>query len=307
MFEGRHQNDETDAMAFNPKILLKVISFVYSRGMLSCGYRPDHSTNAHLVSSMQKEIKSPSSNMLLVCAELNLLGGTHFNLDGVKLPSNVSKKWSGTFKELENKLDKLQANLQQTLGEHIRTDGLPANELEQRHKQERRFQHQVERLNHFLQEEQPKIGKKGKEIQSNVTDNRSAKMTSSHGVIQGYNAQALVDAKHQVIVQAEAFSTQDHENLASVIAGAKKNMQSMGKDENYFRGRQLSADSNYHSYNNLSLCKAEGLDAYIPDIQFRKRDERFAQQHRFKDGIHPRKRQASKTAKFTAADFSFDA
>ena len=73
-----------------------------------------------------------------------------------------------------------------------------------------------------------------------------------------------MDAKHQVIVQAEAFSTQDHENLASVIAGAKKNMQSMGKDENYFRGRQLSADSNYHSYNNLSLCKAEGLDAYIP-------------------------------------------
>jgi hypothetical protein len=66
------------------------------------------------------------------------------------------------------------------------------------------------------------------------------------------------------------------------------------------------ADSNYHSYPSLALCKAEGLDAYIPDIQFRKRHQRFAEQDRFKDGIHPRQRQTSKTRKFTAADFTFD-
>ena len=49
------------------------------------------------------------------------------------------------------------------------------------------------------------------------------------------------------------------------------------------------------------------MDAYIPDPQFRKRDERFAQQQRFKDGIHPRKRQTRKEAAFTTADFLFDA
>ena len=59
VFEGRYQNDETGATAINPKVLLKVILFAYSRGMissrqieracgenilfmaLSCGYRPD--------------------------------------------------------------------------------------------------------------------------------------------------------------------------------------------------------------------------------------------------------------------------
>jgi transposase len=324
VFESRYQNDETGAMAFNPKVLLKVILFAYSRGMissrqieracaeniifmaLSCGYRPDHSTIAHFVSSMQKEIESIFSNILLVCAELDLLGDTHFSLDGVKLPSNASKEWSGTFKELENKRDKLQARLQQVLAEHIQTDSLPGRERERRQKQEKRLQHQVERLNQFLQEEKPKIGKGGQEIQSNVTDNETAKMPSSHGVIQGYNAQALVDAKHQVIVHAEAFSSQDHENLAPVIAAAKKNMQAIGKKETYFEGKQLTADSNYHSYPSLALCKVEGLDAYIPDIQFRKRDERFVEQDRFKDGIHPKQRQASKTRKFTAADFTFD-
>ncbi|MFQ6113162.1 MAG: IS1182 family transposase, partial [bacterium] len=59
---------------------------------------------------------------------------------------------------------------------------------------------------------EPKPGKTKAEIQSNVTDNESAKMPTSDGVIRGYNAQALVDDKHQIIVNAQAFGNgQDHE------------------------------------------------------------------------------------------------
>lgn len=324
VFEARYQNDNTGARAIHPKLLLKVILFAYSRGMtssrqieracgenilfmaLSGGYRPDHSTLAHFVSSMKKEIESVFGNILLVCDELNLLGGTHFSLDGVKLPSNASKEWSGTFQELKKKRDKLRAKLQQVLTEHIHQDELSSSETERRQQQEKRLLHQVQRLNAFLQEQKPKIGKGREEIQSNVTDNQSAKMPTSHGVIQGYNAQALVDGKHQVIVHAEAFSSQDHENLAPMISGAQKNMQGLGKEPDYFKGRQLSADSNYYSYANLAFCQAESLDAYIPDMQFRKRDPRFSEQQRFKNGIHPRKRSAAKEKTFTAADFVFD-
>lgn len=324
VFEARYQNDNTGARAIHPKLLLKVILFAYSRGMissrqieracsenilfmaLSAGYRPDHSTLAHFVSSMQTEIESLFGNILLVCDELDLLGGTHFSLDGVKLPSNASKEWSGTFKELKKKRDKLQAKLQQVITDHIRQDELSGSELDRHQQPQKRLLHQVERLNEFLQQQKPKIGKGRKEIQSNVTDNQSAKMPTSHGVIQGYNAQAFVDGKHQVIMQAEAFSTQDHENLAPMLAGAGKNMQGIGKDPDYFKGRQFSADSNYYSYATLAFCQAEGLDAYIPDMQFRKRDQRFIEQQRFKNGIHPRRRSAAKEKTFTAADFVFD-
>jgi len=328
VFEERYQNDQNGAAAINPKILLKVILFAYSRGLissrqieracgenilfmaLSCGYRADHSTIAHFVSSMQKEIETIFCNILLVCAELGLLGGTHFSLDGVKLPANASKEWSGTFKELERKRDKLQSKLQKVLAEHICEDALIGPEPEKCEKQKKRLQHQVERLSEFLHEQAPKAGKTRSEIQSNVTDNQSAKMPTAHGVIQGYNAQALVDAKHQIIVHAEAFSSQDHENLTPMMAGAKKNMQAIGQGECYFEGKQLSADSNYHNHANLALCKAEGLDAYIPDLQFRKRDERFTGKQRFKDGINPRKRtmkpQARKEGTFTTTDFLFD-
>jgi transposase len=324
VFEGRYNNDETGATAIHPKILLKVILLAYSRGMissrqieracqeniifiaLSYGFAPDHSTIAQFVSSMQNEIQAIFSNILLVCEELGLLDGTHFSLDGVKLSANVSKEWSGTFNELKHKRDKLQEKLQQVIAEHAQADKKPEGELERQKKRERRFQLQVERLNQFIQEQEPKYGSEGKEIQSNVIDNESVKMPTSHGVIQGYNAQALVDSKHQVILAAEAFSSQDHENLEPMLDGAKKNLQSIGKEETCFEGKQLTADSNYHSLDSLTVCKNEKIDAYIPDIQFRKRDPRFADQERFKDGLHARQRPATKPGTFTIADFSFD-
>jgi len=129
-------------------------------------------------------------------------------------------------------------------------------------------------------------------------------MPTAHGVIQGYNAQALVDSKHQVILAAEAFSSQDHENLQPMLKAAQANL---GKGEEFFKGKQLTADSNYHSFDSLTFCETAGVDAYIPDIQFRKRDERFANQERFKDGIHGWQRQVKKPQLFAADDFQFTA
>lgn len=324
IFDARYNNDETGATAIHPKILLKVILLAYARGMissrqieracqeniifiaLSYGYAPDHSTIASFISSMQSEIETLFCNILLVCEELGLLDGTHFSLDGVKLSANVSKEWSGTFEELKNKRTKLQEKLQRVMAEHAQADQQPELELERQKKRERRFQLQVERLNQFLEEQKPKLGSEGKEIQSNVIDNESVKMPTSHGVIQGYNAQALVDSKHQVILAAEVFSSQDHENLKPMLEGAKKNVVAIGNDETYFQGKQLTADSNYHSLKSLTVCNDEKIDAYIPDIQFRKRDQRLAEQARFKDGVHGRQRPAAKPSLFTASDFSFD-
>jgi hypothetical protein len=144
----------------------------------------------------------------------------------------------------------------------------------------------VERLNDILKDREPKRGSDGKEIQSNAVDNESVKLPSSHGVVQGYNAQALVDSKHQVILAAEAFASQDHENLKPMLDNAKKNLVAIGKEPTFFEGKELTADSNYHSLNSLTVCKDEKLDVhprYPPE-----NDPRFAEQQRFQDGIHGR-------------------
>ncbi len=109
IFQGKYHNDETGRAAYDPKILLKVVLLAYSRGLISsrkieqacrenvvfmalaCGQQPDHSTIAAFVSSMKDEILPLFRDVLLVCEEMNLLGGTMFALDGCKLPSNASK------------------------------------------------------------------------------------------------------------------------------------------------------------------------------------------------------------------------
>jgi hypothetical protein len=115
--------------------------------------------------------------------------------------------------------------------------------------------------------------------------------------VQGYNGQAIVDSKHQVIVHGEAIGKgPDNDNLPPVVDGAKQNLQSIGKPRDYFEGKILTADSSYHSITNLDKCNEEKLDAYIPDNKFRNRDERFAS----RVGYRPRSK------KFTFADFQYD-
>ena len=133
VFASKYRNDETGRAAYDPKVLLKVVLLGYSRGLISsrkieqacrenvvfialaCGQQPDHSTIAAFVSSMKDEILPLFRDVLLVCEELNLLGGTMFALDGCKLPSNASKEWSGTFSELHKKKQKIEAKVAQLL------------------------------------------------------------------------------------------------------------------------------------------------------------------------------------------------
>jgi transposase len=228
IFADRYRNDETGRAAYDPKVLLKVVLLGYSRGLISsrkieqacrenvvfialaCGQQPDHSTIAAFVSSMKDEILPLFRDVLLVCEEMNLLGGTMFALDGCKLPSNASKEWSGTFPELHKKKQKIETKVAQLLEEQLKADQRedpsgPKVSGPNRQQQVERLQKKADLIDKWLAENQPKLGAAGREKQSNMTDNDSATMMTSHGVVQGYNSQALIDGKHQVIVHGEAF------------------------------------------------------------------------------------------------------
>jgi len=83
-----------------------------------------------------------------------------------------------------------------------------------------------------------------------------------------------------------------------MIDAAKENTEAIGLGEDYFKGKELTADSNYHSTASLEKCVTEGIDAYIPDPNFRKRDPRFKNQGRYK----PKK----KRKLFKLEDFVYD-
>jgi hypothetical protein len=108
-------------------------------------------------------------------------------------------------------------------------------------------------------------------------------MKTSKGVIQGYDGVAMVDAKHQVVVHAEAFGApQEQELLFPMIEGTRENFNVLGTDD-VFKETKLTADSGYHSEKNMEKLADAGIDAYVADPQMRKRDPRFTNRDRYKE------------------------
>jgi len=74
-------------------------------------------------------------------------------------------------------------------------------------------------------------------------------------------------------------------------------MKAIGKGEDYFKDTILTADTAYHSGRNIKRCEEEGIDAYIPDKNYRKRHPGLEVK---KSSIDSRRR------KFSSEDFSYD-
>jgi transposase len=263
LFDEKYRNDDTGRRAYNPRILLKVVLLGYSRGLtssrkieqacrenvvfmaLSCGQYPDHSTISTFVSSMKDEILPLFRDVLLVCEEMHLLGGTFFALDGCKLKCNASPQWSRTVSELRAKREKLEEKVKELLTEQEEEDRkddddtTPPDNRSYRGRQIEKLKKQADRIEAWLKENGERLGVKGRKIKSNLTDNESTKMLTSHGTVQGYNSQVLVDSKNQVIVYAEAFGTgHDHGLVPPMLDGAKENMVSIGHCPDYFKEKE---------------------------------------------------------------------
>jgi hypothetical protein len=142
---------------------------------MSCNQRPDHSTIAAFVSSMKDQIKPLFSDILLVCDQEGLLGGTFFAIDGCKLSSNASKEWSGKIKDLKKKKQKIERKLTALVKDHIDIDkeerAVKQKMCARREKQIKRLEQQAAKMEKWLSENDKKIGINKKELNSNVTDN----------------------------------------------------------------------------------------------------------------------------------------
>ena len=110
---------------------------------LSGGHVPDFTTIAVFVSSLKDKIKPLFTDVLLICSELDLLGGMEFALDGCKMSSDASKEWSGTFSDLSKKKEKLEETASYLLDKHRKADiidgGLNEKECE-------RLKSQIEKI-----------------------------------------------------------------------------------------------------------------------------------------------------------------
>lgn len=327
-FDARYRNDAAGACAYPPGMLLKVILCAYAEGVvssrgierlcrehvtfiaLSGDSAPHFTTLAAFVSRLGEEVCALFAQVLWLCDRQGLIGRQMFAIDGVKLPSNAAKAKSGTRADFMRQADKLEAAAQQMLARHRAHDATDTRveaPLDEKAQQRRtRLSAQAAELRQWLQAHaKDRPGSRGGVRLSNRTDNESAKMATSKGVIQGYCGVAAVDAAHQIIVDAQAHGTGSEQELLLPVVKATR--------AHATAHTLYTADAGYHSEANLKALHDEGIDALIADTGMRQRDERFKDQARHKARPEPLydktpgKKATPPATRYRPSDFQYDA
>lgn len=186
------------------------------------------------------------------------------------------------------------------LERHRDTDAAPLDERQTQleAKKLERLQKEAKQLKDWLAANpEDRKGVEGGVRKSNLTDNESAKMATSKGVIQGYTGVAAVDEKHQIILDAQAHDTGSEQELLIPVVNALKTQ--------WNEPTTITADAE----EGLKTLATEAIDAYIPGNGYRKRDERYAEQEKHKakpDPLHDKTAKPNKVERFKPQDFQFD-
>jgi transposase len=302
LFNNRYKNDFKGASAFDPAVLIKIILLAYSRGIIysrkieaacrenrvfiavSGDSQPHFTPLAAFVSTMGDAVASLFAQVLLVCDRQGLIGREMFAIDGVKLPANASKAKSGTRADYQRQMEKMEKAARTLLEKHQSADAAPHDAVivQREAKKLKRLQSEASKLRDWLDKNpNDRKGSRGSVVLSYRTDNESARMATGKGVVQGYTGVATVDEprvdeKAQIILDAEAHGTGSEQAL--LLPAIKAVAVYMTPQT------VITADAGYYTEANCQALATQHIEAYIPDPDYRKRDERYADQ-----GIHTAK------------------
>ena len=252
---------------------------------------PDFRTVSDFRKKHLNALKGLFVQVLQLCRGAGLVKLGHVALDGTKVRANASKHKAmsyGRMKQAEPKLaaevarwlreaEAVDAREDQAYGESCRGDELPewvANKQQRLAKireaqaaLEREAQAEARAKGRYPDDDEgdrPRRGRKPKtppgtpkdKVQRNFTDPDSRIMKGADGFIQGYNAQAAVDAEHQVIVaQGLTNNAADALQLVAMLQAIKANT---GR-----QARELSADAGYCSEDNFKELNRRHIRGYV--------------------------------------------
>ena len=230
------------------------------------------------------------TQVLRLCQKAGLVSLGHVALDGTKIRANASKHKAMSYRRMQQAEPALAAEVAQWLakaaaldaredeayGVDRRGDELPDWVM---HKQQRvekiraakaaleaeaQADAEAQQRTDDTPSDRPRRGRPATHppgtphdrAQRNFTDPDSRIMKARDGFIQGYNAQAAVDADYQVIV-AQGLTNQasDAHQLEPMLAHIRSNT---GR-----QARELSADAGYCSEHNLNALNRRHVRGYV--------------------------------------------
>jgi len=264
--------------------------------MIVAGDPPDFRTISEFRRRHLKALAGLFVQVLKLAEKAGLVKLGHVALDGTKIKANASKHKAMSYQRMKKREAELEAEVdrwlkaaeaadaeEDKLHGSKRGDEMPGwvadkekrlakireakAELEAEAKAaaaEEEERHRVAAEKRRLAEGRKKNGRTpappsaepdGK-AQRNFTDPDSRILKTKDGYIQGYNAQAAVDAKAQIIVaHGLTASMSDHGQLVGLIDGIKANLGA--------RPKEASADSGYLSEANLQALADRRISAYV--------------------------------------------
>ena len=257
---------------------------------------PDFRTVSDFRKRHLKALAGLFGQVLKLCEQAGFVKLGHVALDGTKIKANASKHKAMSYERMEKRAAELEAEVERWLSAAAAADAeedrafgrdksgaeLPKWVADKKKRAEKiraakaeleaeakaaaaaKAKAQAEAEERRQAEGRKKPGKPAAppseepdpKAQKNFTDPESRIMETKDGFIQGYNAQAAVDATAQVIVAHGLDAKQSDQHQLAPIADAIE--ANLGK-----KPTQLSADAGYCSDANLAAMEEREIDAYI--------------------------------------------
>ena len=263
--------------------------------MIVAGDPPDFRTISEFRRRHLKALAALFVQVLRLAEKAGLVRLGHVALDGTKIKANASKHKAMSYAHMKKREAELAAEVDRWLEAaeaadveedrlygHKRGDEMPdwvadkqkrlekirqakaeleaeakaAAEAEMQRREQAEVQRKAEgRKKSGRTPAPPKQEPDGK-TQRNFTDPESRILKTRDGYIQGYNAQAAVDAKAQIIVAHDLTqSMSDQNQLVPLMDGIKDNLACQPKE--------ASADAGYLSEANLAALAERKISAYV--------------------------------------------
>ena len=257
---------------------------------------PDFRTVSDFRRRHLKALTGLFAQVLKLCEQAGLVKLGHVALDGTKIKANASKHKAMSYERMAKRAEELEAEAAKWLsaaeaadaeedkafgrdksGEEmpawaadkkkraekikaakaeLEAEAKAAAEAKAKARAEAEARRQAEGRKKPGKAAAPPSEEPDRKAQKNFTDPESRIMKTKDGFIQGYNAQAAVDATAQVIVAHGLDATQsDQHQLAPMVDAIEVNL---GR-----KPAQLSADAGYCSDANLAAMEQREVDAYI--------------------------------------------
>lgn len=269
---------------YYPKQLLKLLIWGYSYGIRSSrkleracydnlsfiwlmgGLKPDYRTISRFRSQYKGAIKKVLKQCVRMCVDMNLIEGNTLFIDGSKFRANASINNTRTKKGCEQYLKKVEEHIDRIIDESEQIDASESRESSLVKLKEQI--HDKAKLINKMKDVLAKLNTQGKD-NINSTDPESVKAKSRQGTHAIYNVQGVTDAKHGLIVHADAISqSNDYNQLGPQTAAAVEVLNR--------KPQNLCADAGYADVDDLKTIDSK-INIVVPS-------HRQAQEDK---GLHP--------------------